>query len=102
MDVNMNCDETDNGWFDIKASRMIRKMTWSPKLAKLLCVISWHQTLLIQFQAYMNGWEPDVTQNPCTGTAGGSAPNPTNNHVGFCGKVNVFEWGSGGCIVDNF
>ena len=21
MDVNMNCDETDNGWFDIKVSR---------------------------------------------------------------------------------
>ena len=50
----------------------------------------------------MNGWEPDIAQETCTGSSGGVAPNPTMNHVAMCGKVNVFSWGSGSCVIDDF
>ena len=73
IDVNMDCDATENGWFEIKG-----------------------------FVTNGAGWEPDINQGSCTGTAAGNAPYRTGNHMAMCGKVNIFNWGSGSCTVNNF
>ena len=55
-----------------------------------------------EFKAYENqgvGWEPDINQGSC-GSAG-SAPFTSNNHIGKCGFVNVYQWGSNSCTITN-
>ena len=72
VDFNMDCDETEDGWFELKG------------------------------YITNQGWEPDVNQyTECTGTAGGNRPYATGNHVARCGKFNVFMWGQGTCQIDN-
>nr|AWU67110.1 putative alpha-amylase [Crangon crangon] len=75
IDTNMDCSQAENGWFEIKAF-----VTNSG-----------------------SGWEGDINQaSSCTGTAGGSAPYTTKNHLGRCGYVNVFTFDSPNCIVNIF
>ncbi|XP_064112999.1 alpha-amylase-like isoform X2 [Macrobrachium nipponense] len=71
VDVNMNCSQTEKGWFEIKA--------------------------------FMDNWEEDIEQvSDCSGTAGGTTPYASKNHVGRCGYINVFTFGSPSCVVNTF
>uniref|UniRef100_A0A914YR32 Alpha-amylase n=1 Tax=Panagrolaimus superbus TaxID=310955 RepID=A0A914YR32_9BILA len=72
-EVKMDCSKAKNGWFE--------------------------------FKAYENngvGWESDIHQGSCKGSANaGAAPFSSNNHIGKCGFVNVFEWNESDCTVEN-
>lgn len=70
VDFDMNCDETEDGWFEFKGY-----------------VTGW-------------GWEPDITAEACTGSAGGTPPYSSTNHFARCGYMNVFFYASGSCTVD--
>lgn len=71
VDLQMNCDETEDGWFEFKA-----------------------------FGTGI-GWENDINQiSSCGGPVGGSMPYATNNHMARCGYLNMFSWGDGNCVID--
>uniref|UniRef100_A0A914D483 Alpha-amylase C-terminal domain-containing protein n=1 Tax=Acrobeloides nanus TaxID=290746 RepID=A0A914D483_9BILA len=72
VQFKMDCSKTYNGWFELKG-----------------------------YEDQNVGWEPDVSQGSCSGTAGGTAPFKTNNHVAKCGYVNVFDWGTNSCTINN-
>ncbi|XP_032776971.2 alpha-amylase [Daphnia magna] len=74
LDVNMDCSETEQGWFELKAF-----LTNSG-----------------------SGWENDISQGACTGTAGGTAPYTTKNHMGRCGYINVFTFSGNSCEINAF
>ena len=74
VDFNLDCDEAESGWFEVKAYLMNG-----------------------------DGWESDRSQAAsCGGTAGGSKPYSSGNHFGRCGYINVFEFNSNGCTIDGF
>lgn len=76
VDLQMNCDETENGWFDVKAY-----LTLSG-----------------------SGYESDIQQSTCTGT-GADVPPPytsNKNHVARCGYINRFYFGTGDCEINAF
>ncbi|KHJ90146.1 hypothetical protein OESDEN_10014 [Oesophagostomum dentatum] len=70
VELLMDCRKTDNGWFELKG-----------------------------FIAPRPGWEPDISQEKCTGN-GGSAPFTSMNHIARCGAINVFEWMSSRCHIE--
>ena len=70
VDFDMNCDETENGWFELKGF-----------------VTGW-------------GWERDIYQTVCTGNAGGSAPYASKNHMAKCGHLNTFLWNDNTCLIN--
>ena len=73
----MNCDETEDGWIEMKG---------------------YSTNLNIN-----GGWETDIQQEPtCSGSAGGSRPYTSNNHMRRCGYVNVFIWSGDSCSINNF
>ena len=74
VDVNLDCDATENGWFEVKSYITNR------------------------------GWEGAINQvASCGGTAGGSKPSyNSDNHFARCGFVNVFSFGSNSCTVNEF
>ncbi|XP_057380580.1 alpha-amylase-like [Daphnia carinata] len=76
VDFQMNCDETENGWFDVHA----------------------YLTL------YGTGYEPDIQQSVCSGTGSDVAPPyiSNKNHVACCGYINRFNFGTGGCEINGF
>ncbi|KAF2352490.1 hypothetical protein FHG87_016755, partial [Trinorchestia longiramus] len=75
LDVDMDCSQTEQGWFEVKA----------------------------YLTNDAQGWEGDVTQAvTCNGGAGGSAPYTTQNHIGRCGYVNVFSFDGTSCTVESF
>jgi len=77
MDVQMNCTETIDGWFELK-------------------------TFLTNYTPN-SGWEVDINQTTsCEGTAGGTKPYVSNNHLARCGFVNVFEFDLGSCEINTF
>uniref|UniRef100_A0A0N4ZJ63 Alpha-amylase n=1 Tax=Parastrongyloides trichosuri TaxID=131310 RepID=A0A0N4ZJ63_PARTI len=69
----MDCSKLSNGWFEVKG-----------------------------YEDSGVGWEADINQETCTGTVGGTASYTTNNHMGLCGSVNVFEWDTNSCIINSF
>ncbi|KHJ83437.1 hypothetical protein OESDEN_16866, partial [Oesophagostomum dentatum] len=71
VELMMDCSKAENGWFELKG-----------------------------YLTPSTGWEPDIMQSSCEGNLGGSAPFQSNNHIARCGAVNVFTWGSVGCIID--
>ncbi|XP_033100290.1 alpha-amylase 4N-like [Anneissia japonica] len=73
LDVNMNCDKTDNGWFELKA-----------------------------YLSNGDGWESDRDQSSCSGSVGGSKPYSTGNHFARCGYINVFKFNDNSCIINSF
>ncbi|XP_071485033.1 alpha-amylase-like [Diadema antillarum] len=73
VDFEMLCDETEDGWFELKA-----------------------------YLQNGDGWESDRSQGSCGGTAGGTKPYSSNNHFARCGYVNVFEFNSNTCTINNF
>ena len=71
--VKMDCSKTKNGWFELKG-----------------------------YENNGVGWESDINQGSCDGSANaGAAPFSTNNHIGKCGFVNVFEWNDNACKIEN-
>ena len=74
VDFDMDCDQTENGWFDLQGVLIPRNE------------------------------EPDIHQTrPCTGSAGGLHPlKPLKYHVARCGYVNRFAWGSSDCQIYSF
>ncbi|XP_047486576.1 alpha-amylase-like [Penaeus chinensis] len=75
VDMDMDCSQTEEGWFELKAF----------------------------LTNAGNGWEADISQiGSCSGTAGGSAPYASKNHLGRCGFVNVFTFDSSDCTVNSF
>nr|QJE50400.1 alpha amylase-related protein [Diaphanosoma celebensis] len=74
LDVDMDCSQTESGWFEVKAF----------------------------VTNAGSGWESDVSQTTCTGSVGGTAPYSSKNHLGRCGYVNVFAFSGNGCQIDAF
>ena len=73
FEVDMNCAETEDGWFELKS----------------------------YVTNFGNGWENDINQiSACGGSVGGSAPYRSTNHMARCGFVNVFSYNDGGCTID--
>ncbi|KAJ8028480.1 Alpha-amylase 2B [Holothuria leucospilota] len=73
VDLNMDCDKTENGWFELKA-----------------------------YLTNGDGWESNRSQQTCGGTIGGTKPYVSGNHFARCGYVNVFEFESNLCTINNF
>ncbi|CAI4223618.1 unnamed protein product [Auanema sp. JU1783] len=69
----MDCSKTENGWFELKGYL-------TPNI----------------------GWEANISQTSCKGSVGGTAPFKSINHIAMCGKVNVFNWNSPDCQINNF
>ncbi|XP_022105490.1 alpha-amylase 1-like [Acanthaster planci] len=72
VDLNVDCDQTEAGWFEIKA-----------------------------YLKNGAGWESDIWQGSCSGSAGGSKPYSSNNHFARCGYLNMFDFGSNSCTIEN-
>ncbi|XP_054773707.2 alpha-amylase A-like [Lytechinus pictus] len=73
LDVDMDCSKTENGWFELKG-----------------------------FVKGGQGWESDISQKVCSGSAGGTRPYSSNNHFARCGYVNKFDFESNSCEINNF
>lgn len=72
VDMEMDCEQTENGWFELKA-----------------------------FLRGGEGWEPQILgDHDCGGNIGGIAPYPSTNHVARCGFVNVFHFGEPECEIN--
>ena len=77
MDVNMNCNAAESGWFELKA--YVTDVRGS------------------------GTWERDVTQGcKCYGGVGGNRPYASANHVARCGFVNALVFEYGHCVIDSF
>ncbi|CAH1799689.1 unnamed protein product [Owenia fusiformis] len=74
-DLNMDCSETEDGWFELKGY-----ITNSD-----------------------NNWEGNIEQvDSCEGAASGSRPYSMGNHMARCGYINVFRWNDNGCRIETF
>ncbi|KAG7177939.1 Pancreatic alpha-amylase-like [Homarus americanus] len=75
IDLMMYCDQTDADWFEL------RSFTTNDEI----------------------GWEDDINQasDMCTGDAGSKAPTAGVYHVARCGYLNVFDFQSPSCEIDN-
>jgi len=70
--MDMDCDQTQDGWFEFNTVYSIGGETG----------------------------EPSVSQEECTGSVGGTAPFLSTNHIARCGFFNVFSYGTGECQID--
>eukprot|EP00095_Tigriopus_kingsejongensis_P004644 maker-scaffold29_size597861-snap-gene-1.15 protein:Tk04644 transcript:maker-scaffold29_size597861-snap-gene-1.15-mRNA-1 annotation:"alpha-amylase 1" len=73
IDLNMDCSQTEDGWFEFNTVYTIGG----------------------------EEGEPAIAQEACTGDVGGTAPYPSDFHVARCGYVNVFSYGDDGCQIDD-
>lgn len=73
IDFDMDCSLTEGGWFEVKT-----------------------------FGTGGIGWEADIAQTSCLGTAGGSAPYTSKNHLARCGYINKFSFGTAACEINTF
>jgi alpha-amylase len=73
IDMKMDCSKTLNGWFELKG-----------------------------YLQGGDGWETNRQQSACTGSAGGSPPYQGQNHFARCGYINIFDFDSNSCIINNF
>ncbi|XP_059155811.1 alpha-amylase-like isoform X2 [Physella acuta] len=72
LDVDMDCSRSYNGFFEFKG------------------VLS-------------NGWETGTSLDiNCSGDAAVTSPYHAGNHIGRCGYINVYHWGSGTCEIHSF
>jgi len=76
LDVDMNCNDTDSGWFDLKA--------------------------YVTDACGSGTWERDVTQGcKCYGCVGGNRPYASANHAARCGFINTLVFEHGACVIDS-
>jgi alpha-amylase len=71
VEFQMDCSKTEDGWFEVKG-----------------------------YATGGIGWEGNIAQGTCSGTAGGNQPYSTINHFARCGFQNVFQWGSNDCVIN--
>jgi len=72
VDMEMDCEQTEMGWFELKA-----------------------------FLKGGEGWESDIIgDHDCGGNIGGIAPYMSTNHMARCGFVNVFHYGEPECEIN--
>ena len=76
IDFDMDCSLTDNGWFEFKG--------W------------------LANGGDSTGWESDIYQGTCSGSAGLAVPFDSKDHMARCGFINVFEWNENGCVMEPF
>jgi alpha-amylase len=83
VDLMMDCNRTDKGWFSVKG---YLKGNIPPVAGS------------------GNVWEKDVSQTgKCQGNAGAVTPsNIGPNHAALCGAINVFSYESGSCEINRF
>lgn len=72
VEFQMDCSKTENGWFEVKG-----------------------------YATGGIGWEGNIAQGTCSGTAGGTQPYSSINHFARCGYQNVFQWGSNECFINS-
>lgn len=75
LDAQVDCARTEQGWFEFKGVK----------------VTDYHVV-----------WESGINQRPCAGNAGVGIPYNSDSHFAWCGKVNVFEFESDVCEINNF
>ncbi|XP_013422198.1 uncharacterized protein LOC106182099 [Lingula anatina] len=81
MDVDMDCNKTDDGWFQLKAF-----------------VVHGEKNDYISWNGNNGEWERGVEQTTCWGDH--KKFSGVNNHVAKCGAINVFTYGEGTpCVV---
>ena len=73
IDLEMDCSATREGWFEL-------------------------ETL---FSNGGEGGEGEVSQQPCDGGVGGTAPVHAGYHSGRCGYMNIFHYNSDKCTIEN-
>ncbi|KAK8385671.1 hypothetical protein O3P69_016448 [Scylla paramamosain] len=77
LDFDLDCSLTNGGWFVIKG---------------------WLSGEAGEF----SGLEEDVTQQVCSGSAGGPPPFPSSGHMAKCGHINIFHYDRGDCTINKF
>lgn len=80
VDIDMNCSQTDNGWFEFKA--YLTKDGQTP---------------------VHNGWEKNFLKKPCQGKNGPmefeNEDKIANNHVGRCGEFTLVHFEDSTCMI---
>ena len=72
IEFDMDCSQTEGGWFEIKA-----------------------------FGTNGVGWESDINQASCLGSSGArTPPYRSTNHMALCGFLNVFDFGTPACTIE--
>jgi alpha-amylase len=99
VEFDMDCSQNENGWFEVKAFLTNGGIN---QIVKNIAAVSKHYDcfLFYFFFIFVAGWESDISQSTCTGSAGGRAPYTSKNHLGRCGFVNVFDFGMGTCLIN--
>ncbi|GFO18314.1 alpha-amylase [Plakobranchus ocellatus] len=49
-----------------------------------------------------NQWEGTIASSNCNGNGAQTPPYTSENHIGRCGYINVFEWDSPSCTIESF
>lgn len=95
VDFEMDCSQSENGWFEVKA------YLTNGGIGDIYIPI---EKCFTDCKCLMDtaGWESDIIQSTCTGSAGGRAPYTSKNHLGRCGFVNVFDFGTASCQINPF
>jgi len=75
-EFEINCDQTQDGWFEVKG--------------------------FLKNDNGVGSWEGHVRQQSCSGSGGSSKfPYNSNNHFARCGFLNIFEYNSNSCVIEN-
>jgi alpha-amylase len=96
VEFDMDCSQSENGWFEVKS---FLTNGGKPNYCRKYCIFVCVNDFIFIFLA---GWESDISQSTCTGSAGGRAPYTSKNHLGRCGFVNVFDFGMSTCQINPF
>ena len=77
LDVDMNCDQSERGWFEVKG--------------------------VITNNTGNTSWEFNIQQpQHCAGNLQQGRPYDSVNHMGKCGTINVFEFNRNECIINTW
>lgn len=98
VDFDLDCSKTVGGWFEVKAYLNGAGGMSIPTIQE-------HELEEISLKLCLyvtGGWENTINQAECTGSAGGLAPYSSGNHLGRCGYITVFDYGTGSCIANAF
>lgn len=108
VDMEMDCSRTKDGWFEVKG------FSNGGRFPIRVCFffILFYRAMegicpLFSFYFAVDGAESNINQGDCTGTAipdtiANRPPFSSYNHVGHCGFVNVFLFGSPRCTINLF
>lgn len=94
VEFDMDCSYTKDGWFELKSFLTNGEKKYD------FYQFGNKKKELIGFTG--QGWENDVHQIQCQGTAGGASSFYSTNHMAKCGYVNKFEFGVSNCEINYF